>query len=62
MIAIDKLIKRFCIDESGSTAIEYSLIASTMGLMLIPFFQYFSSAFGTWGQTLSAAFDTVMGV
>jgi Flp pilus assembly pilin Flp len=29
-------VKKWCSDESGATAIEYSLIAAVMGLMLVP--------------------------
>jgi Flp pilus assembly pilin Flp len=35
-VAILSSIKQWCSDESGATAIEYSLIAATMGLMLVP--------------------------
>jgi Flp pilus assembly pilin Flp len=29
-------VKKWCADQSGATAIEYSLIAAVMGLMLVP--------------------------
>jgi Flp pilus assembly pilin Flp len=29
-------VQSWCSDESGATAIEYSLIAAVMGLMLVP--------------------------
>lgn len=61
VIAIMRHFKRLRADESGATAIEYGLITSVMGMMLIPIVGFFSSAFSDWAAALVAAFDTVMG-
>jgi Flp pilus assembly pilin Flp len=61
VIAIMRHIKRLRADESGATAIEYGLITSAMGFMLLPFASFFSSAFSDWAVALVAAFSTVMG-
>jgi Flp pilus assembly pilin Flp len=62
VIAMMRHVKRLRSDESGSTAIEYSLIASVMGFMLIPFASFFAGTFSDWGAGLVAAFNTVMGL
>lgn len=61
MIAIVGHVKRLNADESGATAIEYGLIASAMGLMLIPAINFFSGAFSSWAARIVDEFDTVMG-
>lgn len=43
------LLKRFAADESGATAIEYSLIAALIGVAII-------AAVRTLGTTMSAKF------
>ena len=62
VIAIAKHAKRFRSDDSGSTAIEYGLIASVMGVMLIPTVGFFSSTFSDWAAQLTDGFMTVMGL
>lgn len=62
MIAIAKQAKRFCTDESGSTAIEYGFIASIMGLMLVPVMSIFSGTFSDWAAQIVDEFNTVMGL
>lgn len=62
MRAIVRHIKRLRIDDSGSTAIEYGLIASAMGFMLIPFASFFSTTFSDWGALLMDAFSTVWSI
>jgi Flp pilus assembly pilin Flp len=62
VIAIAKHARRFRSDESGSTAIEYGLIASVMGIMLIPTIGFFSGAFSNWATQLTDGFMTVMGL
>lgn len=62
MRAIISHLQRLGADDSGSTAIEYGLIASVMGLMLIPFSSFFSQTFGDWGALLVDAFYTVLGI
>ncbi|MGQ0483811.1 MAG: Flp family type IVb pilin [Hyphomicrobiales bacterium] len=62
MIAIVRRIKRLRADESGSTAIEYGLIASAMGFMLIPFTSFFSGTFTTWATDLVNGFNTIFGL
>jgi pilus assembly protein Flp/PilA len=47
-------IARFIRDESGTTAIEYALIASFIALLLVP-------AATTIGTNLSGTFDNVAG-
>lgn len=48
------LIKRFAQDESGATAIEYSLIAALIGVVLI-------AGATTLGTTISAKFTSIAG-
>lgn len=48
------LIKRFAQDESGATAIEYSLIAALIGVVLI-------TGATTLGTTISAKFTSIAG-
>lgn len=45
-------------DESGSTAIEYALIASFMGIMLLPATQLLSGTIINWYQTMIDYLDT----
>ena len=61
VIAIAKHARRFRSDESGSTAIEYGLIASVMGIMLVPTMSFFSGTFSDWATQLTDGFMTVMG-
>lgn len=46
------LVKRFAQDESGATAIEYSLIAALIGVVLI-------AGATTLGQNISAKFTSI---
>jgi pilus assembly protein Flp/PilA len=46
------LVKRFAQDESGATAIEYSLIAALIGVVLITGATYL-------GTTINAKFNTI---
>ncbi len=46
------MILQFLRDERGATAIEYALIASLIGLVII-------TAVGAVGQTLTGVFDDV---
>lgn len=62
MRAIIRHIKRLDVDDSGSTAIEYGLLASIMGFMLIPFTSFFSKTFSDWGTFIVDAFNTVWGI
>jgi pilus assembly protein Flp/PilA len=36
MNAIAKLLNRFSVDDHGATAIEYGLIATVLGMALVP--------------------------
>ncbi|KPQ11971.1 MAG: pilus assembly protein Flp/PilA [Saliniramus fredricksonii] len=49
---MSKLINRFVNDESGSTAIEYGLIASLVAVAII-------AAVGAVGDNLSTTFEEV---
>jgi len=60
--AIISHLKRLGVDESGSTAIEYGLIASVMGFMLLPLAGFFAKTFGDWGTLIVDAFNTIMGL
>ncbi len=46
------LVKRFAQDESGATAIEYSLIAALIGVVLI-------AGATTLGTSISSKFSTI---
>lgn len=46
------IMKRFAKDESGATAIEYSLIAALMAVVLI-------AAFGILGPKLKDSFQSI---
>ncbi|MCZ8261024.1 MAG: Flp family type IVb pilin [Beijerinckiaceae bacterium] len=46
------IFKRFAADESGATAIEYSLIAALMAAAII-------TALGTFGGDLKTAFTNI---
>lgn len=48
------LIKRFANDESGATAIEYSLIAALIGVVII-------AGATTLGSTISDKFTSIAG-
>lgn len=48
------LVKRFAQDESGATAIEYSLIAALIGVVLI-------AGATTLGTTISEKFTSIAG-
>lgn len=51
MYAMAKHIRRLMDDENGATAIEYALIASLMGLALLPVMTNLSSAItSVYGQ------------
>jgi pilus assembly protein Flp/PilA len=51
---MSSFLRRFRDDQSGSTAIEYGLIASLIAVVLV-------TAVGTIGTKLSAYFTTVSG-
>jgi pilus assembly protein Flp/PilA len=48
------LVKRFAVDESGATAIEYGLIASLIALVII-------GGITAVGTSLSSTFSTISG-
>jgi pilus assembly protein Flp/PilA len=54
MKVILMLLKRFLVDESGATAIEYALIASMIALVII-------GSLRTIGTKLSAKFAAISG-
>jgi Flp pilus assembly pilin Flp len=56
-MAILPSIERWFSDESGATAIEYSVIAATMGIMLVPVGASLGSLSGDLFQTLIDLFD-----
>ena len=47
-----QIVKRFLVDDSGATAIEYALIAAGIALAII-------TAVNTLGTTLSNKFDSI---
>ncbi len=52
-----KLMKSFCADESGATAIEYGLIATFIALGIVASLQSLEAALTTlFGTDLVAAF------
>jgi Flp pilus assembly pilin Flp len=61
VIAIAKQAKRFWSDDRGATAIEYALIASIMGLMLIPVIANITSSVGGLFVRVQGYFDTILG-
>ena len=61
MIAIIAHWKRFCSEENGATAIEYGLIASAMGMMLVPAASFLAGSFTGWAAQIVDNFATVWG-
>jgi Flp pilus assembly pilin Flp len=54
---VNQLFKRYLVETSGSTAIEYSLIAGVMGLMLIPAMQTLAPQIEAQYTAVTGLFD-----
>jgi pilus assembly protein Flp/PilA len=58
---VSNLLRRFCKDESGATAIEYGLIAALVAVAIIAALQLVGGSLTNTYTAVSAAIDAVVG-
>lgn len=58
MTSFKQMVARFAANESGSTAVEYVVIAGALTLALVPGFYYVSSAMQAKFESLTSAVGT----